>query len=457
MRPFFEWSARSVFLCLLLAGCRLFDPPARGELWVTTFECDVSPPVGHPLCGGLRAPVESVEAPLLAKGIVLSDGQNRYVLCAMDWCRIQNSTYDLFRQKIAQAVETPPSCVAVQCTHCHEAPLADEGIQKALAETPSPLLHLDLEFAKRITDRLAEAARASLAHPRPFTEVGWGRGKIERVASNSRVFMPDGKLVERPSVTTNASIQAQPEGKIDPWVRTVTLFGQGVPLVRLHYYACHPENSMSRGKVLPDVFGPLRRRLEAEEGIPHLYFAGCGGDIGMGKYHVSSAEECRAGVIDRMTAGIHEAIRTTERSPISSIAWKTSSVRLVTKTDPRTAAGALRKTVGDPRLPPKDRIGAAQGLSWLERVKVKPEIELSCLRLGPVSIVHLPGEPFVEYQLYAQSLGSGFVAVAGYGDGGPGYLCTDEAWVEGGYQPSSSRVGPPSEMRLRQAIAEVLR
>lgn len=457
MGPFRALAVRTLFLGLFLAGCQELRPPSGSGLWLATFECDVSPPVGHPLCGGLRAPVESVEAPLLAKGLVLSDGPNRYVLCAVDWCRIQNSTYDLFRQKIARAADTRPSCVALQCTHCHEAPLADAGIQKALAESPSPVLHLDLEFANRVADRLAEAARASLAHLRPFTEVGWGRGKVERVASNSRVFMPGGKLVERPSVTTSAAIQAQPEGRIDPWVRTVTLFEEGVPLVRMHYYACHPENSMTRGKVLPDIFGPLRRRLEAEEGIPHLYFAACGGDIGMGKYHVPSALECRAGVIDRMVAGIHEAIRTTERSQVSSMAWKTSSVRLVTKSDPGTAESELQKAVGDPSLPPKVRIGAAQGLSWLERVRVKPEIELSCLRLGPVSILHLPGEPFVEYQLYAQSLGPGFVAVAGYGDGGPGYLCTDEACAQGGYQPGSSRVGPPSEIRLREAIAEALR
>jgi hypothetical protein len=401
--------------------------------------------------------VESVESPLLAKGIVLSDGRSRYVLCAIDWCRIQNSTYDLFREKLAKAVDTTPSRVAVQCTHCHEAPLADAGIQKALGDTPSAPLHLDLRFAEQVTDRLAEAAKASLAHPRPFTEIGWGRGKIDHVASNSRVVMPDGKLVERPSVTTNAAIQAQPEGKIDPWVRTVTLLDEGTPLVRMHYYACHPENTMSRGKVLPDVFGPLRRRLESEEGIPHLYFAACGGDIGMGKYHLPSAEECRARVLDRMISGIHEAIRTTDRCPVAAIAWKTSEVRLVSKADPRILETELRNKVGDPSLPAKTRISAAQGISWLERARVKPEIELSCLRIGPVSIVHLPGEPFLDYQLYAQSLGSGFVAVAGYGDGGPGYLCTDAVSTEGGYQPDSSRVGPPSEARLREAIAEVLR
>ena len=63
----------------------------------------------------------------------------------------------------------------------------------------------------------------------------------------------------------------------------------------------------------------------------------------------------------------------------------------------------------------------------------------------------------MEFQLYAQSLcPTGFVAVAAYGEGGPGYICTDAALAEGGYEPTESRVGPPSEFRLKAAICELL-
>jgi hypothetical protein len=66
------------------------------------------------------------------------------------------------------------------------------------------------------------------------------------------------------------------------------------------------------------------------------------------------------------------------------------------------------------------------------------------------------GEPFVEYQLHAiAARPDRFVAVAGYGDGGPGYICLDSS--EGGYEPTASRVGAPSEIRLKAAIEELLR
>ena len=40
------------------------------------------------------------------KGIVLEEGRNRYVLCAVDWCELCNSTHQLFRRKIARAAAT---------------------------------------------------------------------------------------------------------------------------------------------------------------------------------------------------------------------------------------------------------------------------------------------------------------------------------------------------------------
>jgi hypothetical protein len=96
-------------------------------------------------------------------------------------------------------------------------------------------------------------------------------------------------------------------------------------------------------------------------------------------------------------------------------------------------------------------------LAWLDRLEADRTVEVSRLGLGPVWAVHLPGEAFVEYQLFAQSLRPGeFVAVAAYGECGPGYICTDAALVDGGYEPTMSRVGPPTEFAMKGAITELL-
>ena len=78
-------------------------------LRLATFRGDVTPPIGHPLNGGFSDPVVTVEDRLEAKGIVLDDGRDRYVLCAVDWCGLSNTCQAMFQRKIAQAAGTDPT------------------------------------------------------------------------------------------------------------------------------------------------------------------------------------------------------------------------------------------------------------------------------------------------------------------------------------------------------------
>ena len=48
------------------------------------------------------------------------------------------------------------------------------------------------------------------------------------------------------------------------------------------------------------------------------------------------------------------------------------------------------------------------------------------------------------------------LAVAAYTDLGPGYICTDKAFEEGGYEPTDTGVGPGSEPLLKAAIVKLL-
>ena len=70
------------------------------------------------------------------------------------------------------------------------------------------------------------------------------------------------------------------------------------------------------------------------------------------------------------------------------------------------------------------------------------------------------GELFVEYQLAAQEIRPDlFVAMAAYGDYGPGYIGTAEAYPQGGYEtsPHVSLVAPEVEPVLMDAIKRLLR
>ena len=100
--------------------------------------------------------------------------------------------------------------------------------------------------------------------------------------------------------------------------------------------------------------------------------------------------------------------------------------------------------LADPKATRAARIEAAEYLAFARRID--EPIVLSSLAIGDVHLVHLPGEAFVEYQLFAQSVLPGrFVAVAAFGEYDPVYICTAKAFDEGGYEPTEAMSGPGSE------------
>ncbi|HLX65265.1 MAG TPA: hypothetical protein VKX17_28610 [Planctomycetota bacterium] len=447
----------AVSLILLLGGCesnRCEPNASNQEFSLATFCCDATPPIGHPCCGGWIKPTEVVDDPLFAKGIVLSDGRTRYVICALDWCRLHGACHDMFCEKIAQATNVPVSQVTVHCVHQHNAPLSDINAQLLLDKYHGPA-NLNLKFFDEVADRVAASVRHVCALMHPVTHIGFGKAKVEQFASNRRVKLPDGRILVRYSAMKAAAAREAPEGVIDPWLRSITFYDRDAPLVRLHYYASHPMSYYGDGRVTSDTAGLARARLEREENIPQIYFNGCAGDITAGKYNTGTPAD-RVALTDRLYAGMKGAIACTRRVPLTEMRWTTAGVVFTPRTEPEFEAAKLQKTLEDSKALALPRIKAALFLAWYDRLKTRPSIEVSALRMGPVTLMHLPGEAFIEYQLYAQKIQpTQFVAVASYGEGGPGYICVDSALAEGGYEPSMSLTGVGSEKILKDSIARL--
>jgi hypothetical protein len=91
-------------------------------------------------------------------------------------------------------------------------------------------------------------------------------------------------------------------------------------------------------------------------------------------------------------------------------------------------------------------------------VKAGKKIDLACLSIGNVRILHLPGEPFIEYQLAAKAERPDlFVTVAGYGDYATGYIGTAIGYQQGGYETGeASGVTADAEKTLMTAIHKLL-
>jgi hypothetical protein len=398
----------------------------------------------------------SADVPLLAKGVVISDGKTRHALCAFDYCELRLGAHDAFRRALANALRVNELQIEVHCLHPHDSPLYDSNAELLAEMVAAPPRTTDLEFLAVATERVASAARQALTKLQPLTHVACGKGKVEKFASNRRVPLPDGKIGVRLSHCNDPVLIAAPEGLIDPWMRTITLYNQQRPIVRLHYYASHPQSYYGQGHMNPDTTGIARERLDKEEGIPQIYFNGCAGNVAAGKYNDGS-HEMRAVLAGRLYEGMKAAIAATGTPEPASLAWNSVDVRFPARPEDRFSEEHLRAVLEDSTQTYPVRMSAALALAWRLRLKSRPTIDISSYQIGPATLLHLPGEAFVEYQLFTQSLlPKGFVAVASYGDGGTGYICTDKAFAEGGYEPTQSFVGPPTEEVLKAAIRKAV-
>jgi hypothetical protein len=432
--------------------------PANGQgVDVSVFTADVTPPVGEPLNCGYNAPVQTIEHPLLAKGLVIGAGPEACVLCAIDWVGLCHEAHDLFRTRIARAVGTTPARVAVQTVHQHTAPAVDTRAQRFLEQTPGAPATAGLDFLETAAERVAQAASASLSQPRRVTGVSGGWAAVDRVASSRRIRQPDGTILTRFSRATDPELQTAPEGHIDAFVRTVTLHEADRPVACLHYYATHPQSYYGDGRVTYDVPGIARERLQQETGVFQVYFNGCGGDITMGKYN-DGTPGARAALADRLCDGMRRALAQERwRAPVDGCTWSAQELRFPARSSPEFGEVENRRVLESTGAGSYDRIKAAMVLGFIERARSGPPFDITCLGIGPARIVHLPGEPFVDFQLWAQrTYREAFVCVAGYGDCAMWYYGPDAIYTDvGGFEQTWSFVDP-SESLVRGVMAAVL-
>ena len=199
-------------------------------------------------------------------------------------------------------------------------------------------------------------------------------------------------------------------------------------------------------------------RAGALPGAIAIHFTGAGGNIGAGKYNDGSPEN-RPELAWRLADGMKRAWEATEKTSIGpeDIEWKTLDVKLPLREG--IDDEAKRNILNDPNSQPGQKAGAASDLAFRDRTRGDHPTFLSSLGIGPVTILHMPGELFVEYQLAAQEMApDSTVCVAAYGDGAPGYIGTAKAYEEGGYETSlrASNVSPKVEEVLMAAMRELI-
>ncbi len=429
----------------------------KDGLRIAVFDVDATPPIGSAMAYDLVK--KHGDLPLRCRGIVILGIEQPIVLCAIDWIGVANEGHEAFRKALAEAAGTTPGHVAVHALHQHDAPGCDFTAERIIRELGiEAYSRFDGEFHRQVIRRAADAIRTSLTSAQPVTHYGWGIAKVKEVASNRRLLGPDGKVkAVRYTATKDPALRAEPEGVIDPEVSLLSFWNKETPVAVLSYYACHPQSYYRTGIPSPDFPGIARIiRGQAVPEALHVHFNGAGGNIGAGKYNDGNKEN-RMTLALRLADGMKQAWEATEKAPLTAadIGWETVPVKL-----PVSSHLNESKLIEDLKTEPaRGYIAKADQLAFVQRCKAGHAIDIACLRVGNSRVMHMPGELFVEYALSAKKLRPDLkIAMAAYGDYGPGYIGTKIAYDEGGYETAttSSNVSPEAEEVLNDAVKKLL-
>jgi hypothetical protein len=447
---------RALGVFALLVASTAAEVCADGPVRVGVFAVDASPPIGSPMA---YDPAKEVVHPLSCRGVVLVGDGAPIVLCAVDWIGIGNDGQTEFHEALAKAADTTPKRVSVHTLHQHDAPHCDFSADRLLASQGINREVFDSSFARDVISRAAAAVRVALAEAKPVTHVGLGQAEIEKVASNRRILGADGKVqFVRYTACRDPKIRDMPAGTIDPVLKMISFWDNDRPVAALTYYATHPQSYYRTGRANPDFPGIARDQRQKSTGVSHIHFDGAGGNIGAGKWNDGSPAN-RQVLADRVAAGMSRAWEATNKTPITSadVGWESLAVALPPA--PHLDRAQLVAALEDKAAKVTARAKAANDLAWLRRCQAGDTIDVACLRLGQARVLHMPGELFVEYQLAAQQMRPDlFVAMAAYGDYGPGYIGTEAAYPQGGYEtsPASSLVAPGVERVLTDTVRRLL-
>ncbi|HZT33467.1 MAG TPA: hypothetical protein VFA33_26505 [Bryobacteraceae bacterium] len=446
---------------LVAAPLAAWRARAAGSKWeLATFRADVTPPLGSPLFNAVLA--KKIVDPLGARGLVLRGAGSTYVLAVIDWCEIRNNSYDRWRSVLAETAGTSREKVLVSCVHQHDAPYTDRRAQELLTENHVPEPLCDTAFEDRTIRNVAAALGESLRRLRPVSHIGTGMARVEQVASNRRYVLPDGRVsFERTSATRDPAVRAQPEGLIDPWLRTLSFWNGGRPLAALSVYSTHPMSYYGKGEVSADFPGMAREaRQQATPDALQIYASGASGDTMAGKYNDGSPAN-RPVLAGRMRRAMEEAWKNTRPFPLEALRFRNAALRMEPRRTPGFSLQELKDTLADPRRTRLARFEAALGLSWRERLSEGRPIDVPCLELAGggklAHVVLVPAESFVQYQLWAQQMRpDSFVVTVGFSECAPGYIPTAESAREGYNDHYSWIAFPECEKQMRGAIGQAL-
>lgn len=436
---------------------------------ITTFATDlkigaaavkITPPVGIPMAGYyFERGAEKIHDDLFAKALVIAKDDEKVAIVTCDLIGLSMEIVSEARALAEKLTGIDADHVMISATHAHTGPVipkkdgrdnpAGKGAD-ILAMYISKLPALIAESIKQACDALQPA------------KISFGLGHEESISFNRRFFMTDGTVGWNPGKLNPKIIK--PAGPIDPDVFILYAeTNEGKAISTYVNFALHLDNTGGTriSADLPYTLSNILGRIKGPEMVT-LFGQGCSGNIN----HINvKSREPQSSLDEAQRLGTvlsGEVIKTYTRLrpfDVNKISVMRKTVSLPLAEISADDLPMARETVAKYGKP-----GAAPFLDFVNSFKIievynrkgKPiDAEVQVFALGDsLAIVSLPGEIFTELGTYIRSR-SPFpnTIVVELANGSIGYVPDRKAFVEGNYEPVSSRCAPGSgEILVENAL-----
>jgi hypothetical protein len=387
-------------------------------------------------------PSDGTYGNIFLRAIVFDDMVTKVVFIVSDIVGYRG--YEEIRRSVSDETGIPYGNIILCSTHNHAAPVIG-GMNE------------DSEWSRTFTQKTIDTVRNAIKDCEPV-KIGGGIGHSS-IAMNRRKKMEDtlsyisfdennssqsaGKFktadpVMIPEIAGLFRLGANPGGPIDDEVgilRIDTL--DGTPKAVLVNYACHGTSLGGRNHTIsPEWMGHMVEYVEnTVPGITGLYLQGAAGDIN-----------------PRFCGGIDGTVDSLERTAQLGYEIGEEVVRVFGGIATDNALNSqIRHVHKDIVCPLKyNRV-----MSDFKTTTVP--VPTTAIKIDEFTWVTFPGELFHEIgkQIKA-STHNRYSFLVGYCNGGLGYMVTQHAFSEGGYEPNSSRFAPVTEKVYLNEVRKLL-
>ncbi len=384
---------------------------------------DVTPPFGTPVAGyGYKRISDHVLDPIELNCVAFSDGEHKAVLISADVLQIYEQFATKVRNMIASRCDIPADHVFLQALHQHTS--IRVGAPRG---TPGPdESYLDL-LRRKFCD-VAQLALQDLKDASLFVAEGQ---TPEPISFIRRFLLKDGTFKTNPG-RGKADIIDHPLGEADNTVRLLRIKREGGDIALINFH-CHPDVIGGTG-FSADWPGFVRRYTEkALPDVKCILVNGPQGDSNhINAFREKEEEEKRRGIS-------HSAFMGKTISDVAVSLWEEGT--------PVEAGRVWGKTeIVYSRTNPKDKNDL-----------IFQQITTAVLGIGKIAFVGFGGEPFTKYAQNARDAAKDlYIIAACLANGAAGYLPTEEAFTQGGYEVNAGKFMPCLEKDLTDRATDLL-